>query len=218
MKILRYILATFLLFQFSIAQTTFKQITIAVSEKINVSTYLVKNAEYVTAELTIINDDSEPIDRYKLIESAKKHLEQIADSKDYVSITLLPVELSTSRSKFVSKIGSDTFLKYRILISLARFNNDFLDATTELRKIVDSLLEIEDTDYKLSSAELAIENPEKYRQEILDLVVQDVQELKKSFGDSTTFEIDGLEHSVQAIQLDDIKIALFIGYKLKLKI
>lgn len=218
MKILKYILPTFLFFQFSIGQTIFKQITIAVSEKIDVSTYLVKNAEYVTAELTIINDDSEPIDRYKLIESAKKHLEQIANSKDYVSIILLPVKLSTIRSKFISKIGFDTFLQYRILISLAHFNNDFLDATIELRKIVDSLPEIEDTDYKLSSAELAIENPEKYRQEILDLVVKDVQNLKESFGDSTNFEIEGLENPVQAIQLDDIKIALFIGYQLKLKI
>ncbi len=218
MKILKYLMPTFLLFQFSIGQTTYKQITIAVSEKIDVSTYLVKNAEYVTAELTIISDASDPIDRYKLIESAKKHLEQIADSKDYVSITLLPVKLSTIRNKFVSKLGFDTFLKYRILISLAHFKNDFLDATIELRKIVDSLPEIENTDYKLSSAELAIENPEKYRQEILDLVVEDVQKLKESFGDSTNFEIDGLENPVKAIQLDDIKIALFIGYELKLKI
>lgn len=203
--------------QFSFAQDNWKYITIATSEKINVSTYFVKNAEYVTAELSINNDDSDPIKRYKLLNKAIEGLNDIVKDKEYVTIKLLPVKLTTVRSKLVSSFMLDTVLKYRILVLLSYFNNDFLEATSQLRKVIDSLPKIEDTDYNLSTAELAMENPERYRQDIINLVEKDVNQMKQTFGESINIEIDGLENPVQAVQLDEIKIALLIDYNMKIK-
>lgn len=217
MKLITVIICIILLFQFSYGQVKYKHISIALSQNIDVSSFLVKDAEFITAELSIQNDDSDPIKRYELMTKAKKSLEAIIKYKDYLSIILLPVNLTTTRGKFVSSFIYNTSLNYRILISLSHFKNDFLEATSQLRKVVDSLPEIEDTDYELSNAELAIENPELYRQEIIDIIVQDLDNMKKSFGDSINFEIDGLENPVQAVQLDDIKVALYIGHKIKLK-
>lgn len=184
----------------------------------NVSTFIEKQAEYLISELTIKNDDRDPIKRFGLLEKAQQALLLKAYERDGVSVDLLPVQLEIDRhSKLLPSFNSAS-LRYRVLVSLSDYKNDFLAASLALRKLIDELPEIEDTQYELSIARLGIENPEKYRNEILEKISTDLADLKTRFGNSMRIKLSGLESPVRAEQLQDTKISVYINYQIELKI
>ena len=212
MKIFTSILIASLLM---VAPANAKFYKLANLQKSNVAVGLYKDAEFVAANLTIENDDRDPIKRIQFWKKAKQALEKKTDELKYASIVLLPVNLDVDRSYKIFSTDK-TSLTYRLLVSLPEHNNDFFEATAAIRNIVDGLPEYEDTKYSLSNAFLGIENPEQYRNKILDMIDQDIRNLKQRFGERLKLKISGLNSPVEIYQLDDIKVLLCINYLIEL--
>ena len=212
---MRIFISIIIIFLWMVTPANAKFYKLANLQQSNVAVGLYKDAEFIAANLTIENDDRDPIKRIQFLKKAKQSLEKKTGELKYASIVLLPVNLDVDRNYRI--FSSDkTLLTYRLLVSLPEHDNDFFEATAALRNIVDDLPKYEDTKYSLSNAFLGIENPEQYRNKILDLIVQDIRNLKQKFGDKLKLKISGLNSPVEIYQLDDIKVLLCINYRIEL--
>lgn len=66
----------------------------------------------------------------------------------------------------------------------------------------------------LGNTTLGLNDPDKYRTQILESIAKSIAETKKPLGISGSVEVDGLENPVSVMQLNETEVALFINYKL----
>ena len=111
--------------------TTFAKIIVvasATSDR-NVAVFLEKQAEYVISELIIKNDDRNPVRRFELLKKAQQALISNTKKHNDISLELLPVHLEIDRHSKLFPYANTAALNYRVLVSLADHNNDFLQAS-----------------------------------------------------------------------------------------
>jgi hypothetical protein len=75
----------------------------------------------------------------------------------------------------------------------------------------------EGTKFTLGNTTLGMNEPEKYRVQILESISKSITESKKSLGLSGSVEVDGLENPVSVMQLDEAEVVLFINYRLSIQ-
>jgi len=96
-------------------------------------------------------------------------------------------------------------------------------ALAAARRIYEAISGIRDAEFKdgttitVGPALLAVNDPEKYRAQILGLLSGSIAEIKKAFGRAISVEVDGLENPVAAMQVRGKEVVLFINYKLNVK-
>lgn len=74
------------------------------------------------------------------------------------------------------------------------------------------------TTVTIGPALLAINDPEKYREQILGLLSKTIAVTRKALGGKgISFEADGLENPVAAMQVTENDVVLFISYKLRIQ-
>jgi hypothetical protein len=62
--------------------------------------------------------------------------------------------------------------------------------------------------------QLAVENPEQYRTNVLGLIREEIKKTREALGPQAGFKVDGLESPVMVRQLDERNVALFLNYSL----
>jgi len=62
---------------------------------------------------------------------------------------------------------------------------------------------------------LGMDDPEKFRPQLLGLISKSVNEARKLLGANGLAEIDGLENSVAVTQVNESEVIVFINYRAK---
>lgn len=176
-------------------------------------------ADYVAVPITIQNDSKDPIKRADEIEKAFRSItEKLKQHPDLAVkpgiVSLSPREQSALKS--YSGYDSGSSAQLYVLGTLKKETNVFA-VTKKIYQAVNSISLSDGTKITLGNTALGLNEPEKYRNQLLKLISKSIGETKKSLGVAGSVEVDGLENPVAVMQLNEREVVLFINYRFKIQ-
>lgn len=178
-------------------------------------------ADFVAMPINVQNDSKDAVKRADEIEKALRSIaDKLHQSPDITLkqgvVSLSPREQSVlkSFSSYDSSSGSSAQL---YLLGALKQDTNVFAVTKRLYQVVSSIPLGEGTKFTLGNTTLGMNEPEKYRAQILESISKSIAESKKSLGLSGSVEVDGLENSVSVMQLNEAEVALFINYRLSIQ-
>ena len=179
---------------------------------------LPKKADFVSMPLSIHSKQKDTNNRFSEIKQAQQIIMNAAKGNPNIIIHKGRISLSP---KPVSKMSSISFSGYdrsseAQLYIMAKLddNTDIYKASSNIRKFIDSISMPGKSSSSLGSIQLAVQNPEKYRKELLEEISKDMSFVKSTIGATGNISITGLEQPVLVRQVDDQMIELFINYSM----
>ncbi len=197
---------------------------IAFSGSKSTAVSLKKDADYVSMSLTIQSKQKKPNARFTEIKQAQNLI--LSKAKDHAGIVIHkgPISLSPKPMSQKSFLSSSSYSQSSTaqFHVLAKFDEktDVYDCATRIRRFIDSIKMPGKSYHSLGQIQLALANPEQYREEILTRISKDV-DFVKSIMQATgkvSITITGLEHPVLVRQVDDRKVELFINYSMTMEL
>jgi hypothetical protein len=70
----------------------------------------------------------------------------------------------------------------------------------------------------LGNATLGMDDPERFRPQLLGLISRSAVEARKLLGTSGPAEIEGLENVVTVMQVNESDVVLFINYRFRIQL
>ncbi len=131
-----------------------------------------------------------------------------------MSLSAREQSMLQSFSSYDSSSGSSAQL---YLLGALKQDTNVFAMTKRIYQVVSSIPLGEGTKFTLGNTTLGLNEPEKYRAQILDLISKSIAESKKSLGLSGSVEVDGLESPVSVMQLNEAEVALFVNYRLSIQ-
>jgi hypothetical protein len=178
-------------------------------------------ADFVAMPINVQNDSKDAVKRADEIEKALRSIaDKLHQSPDITLkqgvVSLSPREQSAlkSFSSYDSSSGSSAQL---YLLGALKQDTNVFAVTKRLYQVVSSIPLGEGTKFTLGNTTLGMNEPEKYRAQILESISKSIAESKKSLGLSGSVEVDGLENPVSVMQLNEAEVALFINYRLSIQ-
>jgi hypothetical protein len=177
-------------------------------------------ADYVAVPITIDNEAKDPVKRIDEIEKAFRVItEKLASQQDLKImpgvISLVPREPAEPTSFSYSETHRGSAQLY-VLGALKQDTNIFA-ITKRIYQVVASMPQANGTKITLGNTALGLDEPEKYRNQMLGLIAKSVAEAKKALGTVAFVEVEGLEKPVTVMQLNDREVLLFINYRLRVQ-
>ncbi len=178
---------------------------------------LEKDADYVAMSLTVQSSQKEPNARFAEIKQAQSLI--IAKAKDQPGIVIHkgPISLSPQPMSKLSSYSQSSTAQLHVMTRLDH-KSDVYTCASRVRQFLDSITMPGKSEHSLGQIQLAIDNPEQYRQELLKKILADVAFVKKTMRTSGTVSITGLEQPVLARQANDQKVELFINYSMMMEL
>lgn len=177
-------------------------------------------ADYVAVPISIQNDARDPLKRADQIENALRSISERVKQHADLMVRSGVVSLSTrEQSKSFSSYdsyGSSSAQLY-VLGPLSPDRNVFA-VTKRIYQVVTAVPVTDGTKVALGSTTLGVDDPERFRPQLLALISKSASETRKSLGASGPVEIEGLENPVAVMQLNESEVLLFISYRLKIQI
>ncbi len=179
-----------------------------------------QEADHVVLPVILTSTQKNPDKR---VDDLNQALEDVRKKvKDASTIRLLEAQLDLSAGaatglpdmRFSEKESAT--LTIHIVVS-PRFRGDnFLARAEELSDFADKLI-LGAVDVAIGKVQLGVKNPENYRTELLEKIMGEMSRLRKMAGPETILHISGLEGPVEARQIDQENVELFINYRLTLE-
>jgi hypothetical protein len=175
-------------------------------------------ADYVAVPINIQNDSKDPIKRGDEIEKAYIAIaDKLASHQD---LKVMPGAISLSPREQGKFSSSDSYrgssAQLYVLGSLKPDTNIFA-VTKRIYQIVTAIPLADGTKVTLGNTSLGLDEPEKYRNQLLGLISKSVADAKKSLGSTGSIDIEGLESPVTVMQWSDRELLLFISYRFRLQ-
>ena len=101
----------------------------------------------------------------------------------------------------------------RVLCKLTPDQDDALPPSLTLHNLIAAIRPPEQTDVRIQAITLAVDSPERQREQLLRLIRDGADAMRKTFS-ATRLTIDGLENPVLVRQVSDTQVELYIDYKL----
>jgi len=179
---------------------------------------LPKKADFVSMPLSISSNQKNPNDRFSEIKQAQNMIMDAAKGnpnlivhKGQISLSPKPLSKMSSLSSFGHDRSSEA--QFYVMAKLDE-DTDIYKASSFIRQFIDSISMPGKSSTSLGSIQLAVQNPEKYRTELLKEISKDVAFVKSTIGANGNISISGLEQPVLVRQVDDQMIELFINYSM----
>lgn len=125
----------------------------------------------------------------------------------------------------VSPGGENTFSSYKssaptstanlFIVAPLTKDRDVFQVTRDITAFVQTLQRNDQTHVSFGATSLGIEDPERFREQLLPLIQEDIKQVRSALGNAKSFEVSSLESPVAVLQKDDKNIIVFIPYKLK---
>ena len=178
-------------------------------------------ADYVAIPITIHNDSKDPIKRADEIE---KSIHLITDKvKQHPNLTVRPgvVSLSPQDKSLIKKFSSyDSYEEssgYLYILGNLKQDTTVFEITKQVCQVIDAISLTNGTKVTLGNTSLGLNDPEKYRTQLLELISKSIDETKKALNVNGSIELDGLESSVAVMQLNEREVLVFINYRLQIQ-
>jgi hypothetical protein len=178
-------------------------------------------ADFVAIPINIQNDSKDPVKRSDEIEKALRLVTERL--KQHPDLTVRPgvVSLSpTEQSGLKSYSGYDSYggssAQLYVLGTLKNDTNVF-SVTKRIYQTISAIQQSDGTKITFGKTALGLNDPEKYRNQLLGLIAKSITDTKKSLGIVGSVEVGGLENPVAVMQINESEVALFINYKLRIE-
>lgn len=181
------------------------------------SVRLVKRADIVILELTVMSDNKKPEKRIANLQEAFAELKRATAARSDIIMKSGYVELplvTSNRWNFSSAKTSEEISSFNVqLITKMNLTDTVFDRSTFLNEFIDSI-ELGDVKVLYVSSGVAILNPDSYRNELLELIAREVELLGRVFSTSNEFLIRGLDQKVSVRQIDGVNLEISLPYQL----
>ena len=178
-------------------------------------------ADFVAVPISIQNDSKDPVKRADEIEKALRAVsEKLKQHPDLTVksgvVSLSPREQSALKSfSGYGSCGGSSAQLY-VLGALKQDTNVFA-VTKRIYQAISAISVSDGTKVTLGNTALGMNEPEKYRAQILQAISKAITETKKPLGITGSVEVDGLENPVSVMQLNEKDVVLFISYRLRIQ-
>lgn len=181
------------------------------------ATSLIKKADYLSVPLTISSKQKDPSKRFSEIRKAQDLIvSQALNHPDLLvhkgAITLSP--RPTSKLSYSS--GGSSKARFHLLTKMKK-DEDVYESAIRVRQFIAAIELPGKSTHAIGQLQLAVDNPERYRKELLEKISKDVAFIKSSIGTKGKAFIKGLERPVLVRQVDDRNVELFIHYELTIE-
>jgi hypothetical protein len=198
-----------------------KLIVFAVNQRKAVSISIIRAPDCLAIPVKITSDQKDPKIRFKEIKEARDLLIKTCDNNKIVTFYSGPVYLSPVSKSFLKSSYSSyrsSVANNHLIVSLADQKIDIFDAAVMIARLVKAINTPGKASYQLSRIELGVENPEKYRVELVKMIVEDIKKIKNNINSTEKVIISGLESPVLIRQVNDTEVELFLDYELSLEL
>jgi hypothetical protein len=173
-------------------------------------------ADYVAVPINIQSDTKDPLRRFDQIESALREMSSRVKPHADLSVRFGIVSLSaqeTSRS-FSSYTSGGSAAQLYVLGGL-RSDATVFTLAKRIHQVVAGVPLSDGTRVSLGNTMLGLDDPERFRPQLLGLISKSVTEARKLLGANGPAEIDGLESSVAVTQVNESEVVVFINYRVR---
>lgn len=195
-------------------------IVVAVPEPRAVAISLTVPADYVSVPVRVISQERDPATSYENRREAITIITRKADESGIFKVKTGVAEL-TQRSSGVGigsglsaqpAAGADLY----VLVPLSEDRDDIFAAGADAVRFIDSIELPEKTGCQLGNLQLAVENPERYRPQLLKMIVQQLTDTREVLGSAfgRNITLEGLESPVYVRQVNEKEVEVFLNYSL----
>jgi hypothetical protein len=175
--------------------------------------YLTRKADCVMLRLTISSDAKRPEERITELQAAHRKLQEAAKANGQVLCRIGYLELPLVARKILSDATSEQVSSFDVtLIAKLSGPQTVFERTSFLNSFVDGLDLGRSVKARFVSTGIGLLETEALRAELIKLVSQDAELMRKSFGQGTVLEIRGLDQRVQVRRISDTELQLFLPY------
>ena len=177
-------------------------------------------ADYIAQTVTITSNERDFSAKLKGIKEGKKHLIEYIERKGQVILYEEPAYLYPgSEGLFKGSYGgNEPQAQVQLLLPIVNNSDNIFSGGIELSELFGALDPLAKTRFQSSAVRLAVEDPEKLRGKILEMIGAEVKFAQERMNGTGKITISGLEGPVKVNQVDDINVELFIEYKVSLEI
>ena len=177
-------------------------------------------ADYIAQTVTITSNEREFSAKLKGIKEGKKHLIEYIEMKGQVVLYEEPAYLYPGSEGIFkgSYGGNEPQAQVQLLLPIVSNNDNIFSGGIELAELLRALDPLAKTRFQSSAVRLAVEDPEKLRGKILEMIGAEVKFTQERMIGSGKITIGGLEGPVKVNQVDDINVELFIEYELSMEV
>jgi len=177
-------------------------------------------ADCVAIPITIQSDAKDPLKRIDQIENALRAIsDRVKQHPDlairFGVVSLSPREQSKSFSSYESYGGSAAQL---YVLAPLRPDTTVFGLAKRIHQVVTTVPVTNGTKVILGNTTLGMDDPERFRPQLLGLISKSAAEAKKSLGTDGPAEIEGLENPVAVMQVNESEVVLFINYRAKIQL
>ncbi len=192
-------------------------VVIAFQDRQSVSVVLRQAAELVSVPVTVSSDRKDPAERFAEIHQALQALlDKMGPASDIV-VRQGPVALSGRRGSSKFSLGSSSYQspsRAQLNLMMELKGRDIFTCASQIEHSVAGLTPPGEARYEVGEVQLAIDNPEARRQQLIQAIAADVTKTKQLLGGAAKVTILGLEGPVLVRQVSDREVELFIDYAL----
>lgn len=184
-----------------------------------VSVVIRQEAELVSVPVTITSDEKQPAARFADVDRALKALVDRASQGGEITVRQGPVALSGRRGSFNLSGGwSQRPSSAQVHLLMKLEGRDVFDCASQAAKLVAGIEPPGESKYEIGEIQLAIDNPESRRPQLLQAISSDVAKTTRSIGGAAKITLSGLEGPVLVRQVSDREVELFIDYALAIEL
>ena len=183
---------------------------------------LVRRADYVSFAVTVTSSESDFVNRMKLLGDARNVITD-ALSKQGVRFETGPTYLALDQPGGSTFSSSASFNRpneavVHVLVPLAKSNDNLFDATSRLAANLIKIQLPARTSLRYSPFRLAVENPERYRKELIAKISEEVTATRAAMRSNGKVTVSGLASPVQVRQLNDTDVELSLSYAISIEV
>jgi hypothetical protein len=186
-----------------------------------VAVSILQKADHAAISVAITSEQKEPVEQFREISAARQTLIQEAKKNPRVLVHSGPVLLNNESKSSLKKVASyspGSEAEVHLLFSLSEYKGDVFSAAKELTKLIKDIKAPGSASYKLSPVRLVVDTPEKYRAKLLQMIFEDLKQVRKSAKKTGKVTISGLENPVLVRQADDTHVELYFHYSVSMEL
>jgi hypothetical protein len=193
-------------------------IVLAEAEPKAVAASLVMPADFVSVPIRVTSEQKNTAGAYEEGRQAIELITKKAKETGRFRTSMGVVSLSQHRGGYGISSGSwsqpAASAEIYLLVALSTNTGDIFDAGAGAARFVESLSLPGKVKCELGRLQLAIENPEQYRTNVLGLIREEIRKTRDMVLPQGSVKVDGLESPVMVRQVNDRNVALFLNYSL----
>jgi hypothetical protein len=177
-------------------------------------------ADHIAQTVTITSSEKGFSAKLKGIRDGERYLIEQVEEKGQIVAYSEPAYLHPG-SEGVFKVsygGSEPRTQVQLLLPVVSGADDIFSGGIEIGEFISTLHPPGKTKFQTSAVRLAVEDPEKSRGKVLEMIGAQLRSTKEWMKGSGKVIISGLEGPIKVNQVDDINVELFIDYRVSLEI